>query len=565
MGCGRVGCDEADECAEIPQKGGAGRFSSFVVSVGLLAFPTGCECSGSGKAVFAEPDASEPVLQRSKANPPVHPVDIEPMGAPDAGPPDAAVDAGSDADLKGLGSPPDPVAAVPTSLFCGDAVRGEDEECDDGNTDETDACTSACTVRDFAVVPAGEPGDAGKLPSRWLGWGRHPIGADGDGFAVAYIEPHGDEASVGLAMFDAVGVRRQIVDIGSGSTPQFFADPVVAALSGDAFAVAWTEFGGDGDALGIALRRVDAATGQKGVLKFANEVRDFSQFDADMVWTGSELVVAWADDVDAVRGPDLRYRRFDANLQPLSGEETLAATTAIEGGVVLTRFTKGGWAAAWREGDLTTGLERVVVANEDLRWRTNAFLPGPAESKVTLVELDPEHLHVSVTIATDPGNDGVAEIPKDRHVILDTESPGDVQLLDLLNDPGNPIAPWIPLLSPAVVRSSDRIFLSATIPTILGPPDGDALSLSGVTWEPTQGILALDPNIYDELPRLPESRLGDQRFPALAVATVDTQEFLYAAWDDHFVEDGAAHGEPDVMAQVIPLPLLRTSGDGGAP
>src|SRR6185436_10541655 len=42
----------------------------------------------------------------------------------------------------------------PTSLFCGDAIRDPvTEECDDGNLDDADSCTTACLVRDLPAVP----------------------------------------------------------------------------------------------------------------------------------------------------------------------------------------------------------------------------------------------------------------------------------------------------------------------------------------------------------------------------------------------------------------------------
>jgi len=46
---------------------------------------------------------------------------------------------------------------------CGDAVTDSGEECDDGNLDDTDGCTSACTICGNGVVTAPEACDDGNL------------------------------------------------------------------------------------------------------------------------------------------------------------------------------------------------------------------------------------------------------------------------------------------------------------------------------------------------------------------------------------------------------------------
>jgi hypothetical protein len=107
------------------------------------------------------------------------------------------------------------------------------------------------------------------------------------------------------------------VIVSEDASPIDEANPVMAALPGGKYAVAWSDFDGDGSDLGVALRLLDAA-GELGSLTAANAQTEFSQLNPDMLWTGSELVVVWEDYSDAVSGPDLRYRRFDQNLQPLS-------------------------------------------------------------------------------------------------------------------------------------------------------------------------------------------------------------------------------------------------------
>src|SRR6185436_21055827 len=91
------------------------------------------------------------------------------------------------------------------------------------------------------------------------------------------------------------------------------------------------------------------ALGELGPLETANAQREFSQRNPDMLWTGSELVVAWEDYADAFNGPDLRYRLFDADLNPLSDDTVLAASALPEAAVALAPFNNS-WAAAYREG-----------------------------------------------------------------------------------------------------------------------------------------------------------------------------------------------------------------------
>jgi hypothetical protein len=100
-----------------------------------------------------------------------------------------------------------------------------------------------------------------------LGRAAHPVAADGDGFAVVYIEPESAPPRVALSAFDPKGVRigaPLLVSAGTQSKPLLFSSPVVAALPGAKYAVAWTDFDGDGDELGVALRLVDPAIAPAG-------------------------------------------------------------------------------------------------------------------------------------------------------------------------------------------------------------------------------------------------------------------------------------------------------------
>src|SRR5262249_34094199 len=146
--------------------------------------------------------------------------------------------------------------------------------------------------------------------------------------------------------------------LGSGTTALLQSNPVVAALPGDMYAAAWNDFGTGGDELDVALRLVDSSTPVPRPLQHAHVTPALSQGEPDILWTGSELVVAWVDASNAATAPDVHFRRFTASLAPLSGDLPLATSFEAEADVALATFA-GGWAAAWRASK--DGLETIRV------------------------------------------------------------------------------------------------------------------------------------------------------------------------------------------------------------
>jgi hypothetical protein len=73
---------------------------------------------------------------------------------------------------------------------------------------------------------------------------------------------------------------------------------------------------GDGDSLGIALRMVDPG-GWDGSITHANVATNYDQFDPDVVFTGSEVSVAWVDESQASNKLDIYFRRFSPALAVL--------------------------------------------------------------------------------------------------------------------------------------------------------------------------------------------------------------------------------------------------------
>lgn len=448
----------------------------------------------------------------------------------------------------GSGGAPDASADVdsgPVSTVCGDGIRGLDEECDDGNTSNDDACTTTCFVNDFLCVTP-PVNDSGKPASgRYLGEGRHPIAADADGFAVAYVEPGFAPPRIALNAFDPKGLRLGnplLLSTGTKSKPLLFSSPVVAALPGTKYAVAWTDFDGDGDALGVALQLVDPAVAPTGELAHANKTIAFSQSDPDILWTGTELVVAWVDDSDAVNGPDLRFRTFDAALTAQSTSDLpLAASPNAEANVSLGMFGST-WAAAWR-ATATNGAETIEAKAGATTWSVGPHAPPATEDKPALVELDSSTLLVVFSTGS-----------KLRGALLSPSSPGVTASIAL------DASLTAPQSHPNAVRVGSRVFLSWRASAAAGDPKAEELWLREVTWN---GSITLGTPIT--LPRWDTHRPGDQRFPALAASPLGPEGALVTGWDDYGLVFGKDEGAPDVVLELIPVPILRKAPlpDGG--
>ena len=101
-----------------------------------------------------------------------------------------------------------------------------------------------------------------------------------------YLEDASSTARIALATFDDKGVAQDPPKLVVSSAPMA-ANPVVAALPDGKYVVGYTNIGGDGDALGIALQKVDPAAGVLGTAVVANGTTAFSQYDPDLVWTGT--------------------------------------------------------------------------------------------------------------------------------------------------------------------------------------------------------------------------------------------------------------------------------------
>ncbi len=445
------------------------------------------------------------------------------------------------------------VAPYGISSSCGDAIVGPTEECDDGDSG-SDACTAECQTRDQAATVVENA-----VIDRYLGAGRHPVSGLADGFIATYVEQAGEEPSIGATVFDIWGKAKQRGSVSEGASPIDEANPVAVALPGGKYAVAWSDFDSDGADLGVALRQI-APDGSLGPLLAANAERGFSQLNPDMLWTGTEVVVAWEDYSDPFNGPDLRYRRFDQDLNPLSDDLTLAGGDLPEAAVALAAFN-GAWAAAYREGT-ADGKENIVVKVGEAAFRVGPVQGGPLDDRPALVGLDATHWLVAFSVGTDPTATGVYNLPRLRYAVIDTQSavaPA-IQALDPLDDVfsnDNQIAQ----LTPSLETAAEGAYLAWRSEARPGDASGDQIWLKLMRWLPAEASQRIRGEEAELLiPRTCDGSIGDQRAPALARTQLPPGGALAIAWTDFGRTLGATSGEPDVLVHYAPTHLSSPSG-----
>jgi cysteine-rich repeat protein len=440
---------------------------------------------------------------------------------------------------------------------CGDGWRDPaTEECDDGlgNAAVRRGCSAQCKVLDELVV-AGNV-DAGLTNSRTLGVGRHTVAASTSSFGATYLDPNA--LTLSLATFSAKGVATGVVTLFSAqSTVVQDSNPVVAALPCDRYAVAWTDYDSEGgNELNVALRIVSPGTTPAAAPTIVNTVTSFSQFDPDIIWTGSELVLAWVDDTDPATAPDLRYATFDGQGEAISGPQTLASTPDSEADVALAPFA-GSWAAAWR--DDVNGLETVRIKAGTAQWTVQpSFLPAPVNAKPALVALDATHLLVAYAVGLDSTDSGVANGSKLQMAVLDAAAPTAVGGVDVPAMASG--AAGLDQSQPNAVTVRGSSFLAWWTAAKPGDHNSEELWLKPLGWNGANLDLS---QTEISLPRWAQARVGDQRLPGLAASTLPPGGAIVAAWDDLGRNLSAGEGSGDVVVGLVPTPVLRTGGTGG--
>ncbi|HWZ91896.1 MAG TPA: hypothetical protein VNW92_23695, partial [Polyangiaceae bacterium] len=134
--------------------------------------------------------------------------------------------------------PSAPGGSPPASAVCGDGFRAASEDCDDANTSNADSCSSSCKVTPELVDPRVASMSVLPLPSRSLGSSRHPMAAGCNAVGVSFVDQTSDPPALELSTYSSSGVPASTFRYGTSTVD--FPDPAVAALPGDAFALAWT-------------------------------------------------------------------------------------------------------------------------------------------------------------------------------------------------------------------------------------------------------------------------------------------------------------------------------------
>ncbi len=531
-----------------------------VFAAGVACGPTGG--GGDGGADGATEGGEDATSEDSAVDGTIDaPVDAISDSALDAGGDvagEASVDGSTDAiasDATSDASDATSDASDASSTVCGDGIRDPlTEECDDGViSTNPDSCTSVCTVRDLLAWRT--PTDA-SATERTLGLGRHPVGADANGFAVAWVEPASPD--VFATFYDEKGVPAAHVDhVGVSSSCLTTSAPVLAAVAGK-YAAAWTDYGGDGDGEGVAIRLVDPSTSSSGAPAHANQTTSLAQYHPDILWTGSEVVVAWEDTSNSSTGPDIRYRTFSSTLSPTSTEQTLTATSAFEQDVALAVFGAG-WAAAWRSA--SGGTESIeITTSASVAWSVGPFLPGPYDSAPALAQLDSTHMLLVYTEGLDTTDAGVANESIIRGALLDTSAPGSVTAFDITTITTTDAGTTPSTYFPNAVAVGSRVFVAWGTGAMTSDPNGEEPWLKEIGWSGTTLDMTLTART---LPRWDAHRVGDQRLVALAASPLGPSGAIASAWFDlgnGF--SGEANG--DVVVELLPVPVLRIStADGG--
>jgi cysteine-rich repeat protein len=437
------------------------------------------------------------------------------------------------------------LGVAPTTAVCGDGFLTSPEQCDDGNTLDGDACSASCLVTPTLVAPRAAASAPPGLPGRELQLGRHPLGVGCNTTGLAFLDRSSKPAALKLATYSRSGVSNGVVSFGSAEVDR--PSPSLAALPDDTFIAAWTAF--DSDELGVQLRRIDPTLPSSEAAITANEAQQFSQREPDVVFDGQQVIVAWTDDSDPSKGPDVHYRTFAPDLTPTSHDLTLAGTSAVEGNVALAAMN-GAWAAAWRSG--SNGSETVEVQSGGTHWSVGPFLPSESDDRPALVFLDASHLALALSEGSDPNETGTANVSKLHAAILDAAFPGNVESFSIPQT----VAPWanVPGLSqtqPTLVAMVDRLVVGWRTSLVNGNASGDELWTRELKWAPgPSNTLVVDTSSPD-IPMISAEarRDGDQSEPALLSSPTWPGHSLVSAWQDSGKTFGAASGQPDVALQ----------------
>ncbi|MBI5535277.1 MAG: hypothetical protein HY898_21295 [Deltaproteobacteria bacterium] len=403
------------------------------------------------------------------------------------------------------------------------------------NGDELCNASQTC-IQGTSSVPVltrvGGP-DA-NVKERRLGAGRHPVASGSQGMAVAFVELLMDDGAaprVGVATFSLLGEGR---GVGRIADVNLEADPVIAALPDGSFALAYTKMGLDGDGLGIALVRVSSTGTILSPTKVANQTTEYGQRAADILWTGTELVVGWEDE-SQVDGRRICTRRFSSALAALENEVCVAVPSVFSSRLALGA-AGGQLVRAWRKDGLTASSIEVRFGSGAPSFPLTELPPGELPA---LVALDSTHVLVVYT-------EGLGT---EKAVVL--SNAGATVYSGVLSPTG------VERYNPSMVSTTDGIYLAWREPAVLGTngwnANLDELYFQKLTWNGTTLTAGDALTLPADAPHL----LGDQNLPAMAPVSVSPSGAILAAWDDlrANVQGQSPHG--DVLMSLMVTPVVR--------
>lgn len=290
------------------------------------------------------------------------------------------------------------VSEVCVERGCGDGYREYGptppaEECDDGNEDDTDGCTTLCesTVIEISSRPEGADSTSGQAPALALA-------VDSGTLLSVFVTDTGGERRIRARRFSPEGTPLDPEsspleisgDLGVGWDPQVS----VTQLGLDAgFWIVWSDPTVDGDGAGIAMRRV-TANGTVGALRVVNEDRRGAQREPRASLTGFDgaFAVVWTDEsgLDAPIGQSvIEARRFDSTGAPIEGEWAVSPPDAMaRQPAVATTLSR--WIVAWtEEGDDTFDPRSWVYARRfgPTSSDTEPFLISDADASSVALSL----------------------------------------------------------------------------------------------------------------------------------------------------------------------------------
>jgi hypothetical protein len=368
-----------------------------------------------------------------------------------------------------------------------------------------------------------------------------------------FVDESVNPKALGIVAYDTAGRRPSgdggviVSDADELHTP---VDAHVTALPAEKYAVVWTASGGS--VLHTALRIVESTTGSMS----APQTLSGNAYDAqesDAVWTGSELVVAWTANDGVQSTTRVHTRRYDATGTARAPEAIEGSDVKNNGTPTLTPFA-GAFAAAWSESDAGTNVT-YVIKSAGQEWQVGPF-GGSSGGPAALVALDDTHLLVVV-----PPREYQLDAGQYRArlygAVLDTSTPGHATPFPLVPLDSNRAADSTREAQyPALAVTGGKAYLAWH----LGQGDSvfdTEILLKEMPWH--AGELDLS-RVEISLAHDLERQGSFQNYPALAASRWTVGGALFAGWEDGNRTYGQVERYPDVLAALIPLPILRIKG-----